>query len=757
MNNEESKKKVLVIEDDIYVYDMIVFLLTEYRDCEVKVATDGMKAVEILNKETPNLIFLDFMLPKGDAIFICGEIKKDERMKNIPVILISASEKERIINKLEYDVDAFIRKPFDISEVLYNVDRLLSGNKEERIYMGLYSDDESVRRGAVKEIADKKDKNAVKILIEILTKEKNPGVLEAISSSLVEIGGSDVAVKMIPFLTSEDEYLRNLAYEILTNIGQDSIDMLVGLPGDANKDVKKSAIEILGEIGDVKAVPHLKEVLFDSDVNIVCAAAEAIGKIGDKDAIDALIKKYNISNEYVKYSCIVALGKIGDTKSVDFLLSALHSKELFVQYGIIEALGRIGDKKAVKHLIPLLESNDSLIYKAAMNSIGRIDIKSFDTIFKETDNKSLINCILSSLDDSNVRLKRYALIALASAGVLVVAEDLLKIYLENEELMPFVVQNLIKMGRSDLRLLFSILGNEDERARALAATILGDVQNEQALFMLKELARDNSPIVRCSAVKALGKLLNESNSYILTNLLKDEDNMVRMAAADSLGWSRAKGYVKELVSMLEDKHKDVVESAVSSLIMIGGKDVTDHLISAAKSEDPHIRERAIYTLGKLDLDIDSKEIFVNALKDDESMVRKAAVQAIGKYMDNSMIDSLIPCLEDSNSSVRILTVKTLSKFSNPKVADILLLYCDDKDTWVRYEVLKALGRFKGEKVLKALMSGLVQGESIMQIGACDSLADMGDPHAAEAIRRLTNSEDSKVRNAARNALEKLGV
>ena len=85
---ENKKKKILVVEDD-------KFLLKAYEikfkqsDFDVILATDGINGFKLAEKEKPSLIILDLMLPRMNGFEFLKKIKSDEKLKNIPIIVVS--------------------------------------------------------------------------------------------------------------------------------------------------------------------------------------------------------------------------------------------------------------------------------------------------------------------------------------------------------------------------------------------------------------------------------------------------------------------------------------------------------------------------------------------------------------------------------------------------------------------------------------------------------------------------------------------
>ena len=118
---DKDKKTILVVDDEKNIRDLLVFNLQNegYNTLE---AEDGLQAVDIALKESPDLILLDVMLPKLDGKSVCKKLRYSLNMSNIPILMISAkdSETDKIVG-LEIGADDYITKPFQIREVIARV------------------------------------------------------------------------------------------------------------------------------------------------------------------------------------------------------------------------------------------------------------------------------------------------------------------------------------------------------------------------------------------------------------------------------------------------------------------------------------------------------------------------------------------------------------------------------------------------------------------------------------------------------------
>jgi len=114
--------KVLVVDDDP---DMaaICSLVLESEGYATDVASNGAEAYDTLTSEDVDVVLLDVMMPVLDGISVCKMVKRDPRMQDLPVIIMSASEMLREEAK-KCCADAVIEKPFDIDVLLETVGRL---------------------------------------------------------------------------------------------------------------------------------------------------------------------------------------------------------------------------------------------------------------------------------------------------------------------------------------------------------------------------------------------------------------------------------------------------------------------------------------------------------------------------------------------------------------------------------------------------------------------------------------------------------
>lgn len=125
---ENSKKKIMIIEDDYFVMDIYHTKLTQ-SGFDVISASNGLEAMKKLQeeKQIPDLILLDIIMPYLGGLEVLEQIKKDDQIKNIPVILLTnLSQKREIDRGMELGAkDFLIKSHFTPSEVLEKINAVL--------------------------------------------------------------------------------------------------------------------------------------------------------------------------------------------------------------------------------------------------------------------------------------------------------------------------------------------------------------------------------------------------------------------------------------------------------------------------------------------------------------------------------------------------------------------------------------------------------------------------------------------------------
>lgn len=119
-----SLRKVLVVDDDRDILE-IVGIILEDAGYSVDLLPDGNKIFEHIDVFSPDVIILDVMLGTADGRVLCNQIKNDDHLAHIPVIMISASHNLKQILNEQCSPDDFLEKPFETDILLDKIQNVI--------------------------------------------------------------------------------------------------------------------------------------------------------------------------------------------------------------------------------------------------------------------------------------------------------------------------------------------------------------------------------------------------------------------------------------------------------------------------------------------------------------------------------------------------------------------------------------------------------------------------------------------------------
>lgn len=119
------KEKILVVDDEAGLLRMTLLMLNK-TDYEAFGAASGEAGLDLARQKIPDLIILDVVLPGMFGDGVAKILKKDEKLKHIPIILISAEIETLATRARENGADGYLFKPFGTEELLGMIEKLLS-------------------------------------------------------------------------------------------------------------------------------------------------------------------------------------------------------------------------------------------------------------------------------------------------------------------------------------------------------------------------------------------------------------------------------------------------------------------------------------------------------------------------------------------------------------------------------------------------------------------------------------------------------
>ena len=117
--------KILIVDDEAPIIDVLSYNLKR-ANYKVVVAWDGEEALAQAQREQPDLIILDLMLPRLDGLEVCRALRRTQQPREVPIIMLTARDAEidRVVG-LELGADDYVVKPFSVRELMARVKNVL--------------------------------------------------------------------------------------------------------------------------------------------------------------------------------------------------------------------------------------------------------------------------------------------------------------------------------------------------------------------------------------------------------------------------------------------------------------------------------------------------------------------------------------------------------------------------------------------------------------------------------------------------------
>jgi DNA-binding response OmpR family regulator len=123
---DRGRRKVLVVDDDENLVELLVDALERDGRFEVRSVNNGFGAGMLIKEFRPDLVVLDVMLPDINGKEVCNLVRGDKTMDDVRIICISGMvEQEKIQELRDAGADDFMKKPFDVDQLVSRVCQLL--------------------------------------------------------------------------------------------------------------------------------------------------------------------------------------------------------------------------------------------------------------------------------------------------------------------------------------------------------------------------------------------------------------------------------------------------------------------------------------------------------------------------------------------------------------------------------------------------------------------------------------------------------
>ena len=119
------RNRILLVDDEPDIVETVSFMLQSC-NYQVSIASGGQEGIEKAQKERPDLLLLDIMMPDVDGYDVCMKLKSDEDTRNIPIIMLTAKgDSKAVLKAHSLRADDYVVKPFSLPTLLSKMKKFL--------------------------------------------------------------------------------------------------------------------------------------------------------------------------------------------------------------------------------------------------------------------------------------------------------------------------------------------------------------------------------------------------------------------------------------------------------------------------------------------------------------------------------------------------------------------------------------------------------------------------------------------------------
>ncbi len=600
--------------------------------------------------------------------------------------------------------------------------------------------------------------------IEILCRliqSTNIGVQEAAEYALRKIRGKQTIQKMLPLLRSESPSLRNIAMDVLREIGEDDIQSIQPFLRDVDPDLRIFMADILGHSKSLKAVPLLCEALLkDPEVNVRYQAAMSLGNLGYSEAVESLQNAMN-DEEWVQFSVVEALVKIRAHDTVDMLVAHLENCSVLVASVIIDALGEIKNIKSVPLLLGYLEKANPVLHHKAVKAIIQTLGEGSLSLLSPEEQSRFKGYLDLALEDEDESIQDAALSGLSAIGdatsTKAVMEFILGLRVDPEEdIYIKSIRTLASIGCNES--FEELLRSDDSKTVHIALEACQHMDCGDSLKVISEIFWSLDRDAQRLATLYMTKFSEQEHAeFILDILNRSDDSDVLKNAMNCLGGRLHYAPAQEAIfALLEHPYSDVKEAAIEACIHLNTPELETKFVDLFSNGDAEQRMLSLFALCSYGTQSHLDMIY-QGLNDESPLVRQLAVESFSCSSINlhDHIDALLDKLNDPDRDVRIAVVDVFGNAQDDSVTPYLINALDDEDEWVCMRAIDALSTLDSNMVAPLLVDLLKRASHMITFKIIETLAKLGGNVAFTALLGLMSHEDTEVQQAATSAIERL--
>jgi len=555
--------------------------------------------------------------------------------------------------------------------------------------------DLAMRQMAANAVGRLRCKEAVPRLME-LAGNSDRQTRQVAFRALVQIDDPDLRLRAMQLYRREtDINLRAQMIEPLARLlKEDAAEFLEETVHDANPSVRTYAVRALGasRINREKRTALLLDVIRDEHLDgIRGSAMDALGSEGSDEVVEALVAVLGEGGPMARRSAINALSRLKSPRAAEAIIGSFEDEQdPQVRQLILGALGQMNDKRAIPVLRKAMESDDPQVRAVALNALARmgdaLDNDYLIELLSKEDNDQVLQICIAQIGSRRIRA-------------------------------PGLLKHLSKhLDSPELGLRWAVVNCIIHVEGELAATTLCDVIQKETEASVRNAAVQE--LVKRLSHKTVSAAAMAAK---LAETMQTTDPEARLAIVRAVGMTGASEFAPILLETLKSDTSDVVRLAAARVIKpIASSDMVPQFIEAAKAEESEpVVVALIDILGQL-ADPMALPFIQENLRSAKPAVQAAAMNVIGSFKDASLVPFYVDRLTRSTSvEVRVTSLRNIKGSADRRAFGALLQALKDNDPRIRRAALEALVDFVDPDAVAAIAPLIFEDgadtESIMDL------------------------------------------
>lgn len=566
------------------------------------------------------------------------------------------------------------------------------------------------------------------------------------------------------------------------------------------------AAELLGRVGNAKAVPALLETIQatrNEDADVREIALRALARIGDTRAVEPLIDALKLAENWlapriadilVRHGDPVIdpiirflqeqerhparawaaniLGELKAQRAFPMLVTSLKDLDDEVRAKSAGALGKLGDRRAVTYLLDHLLSDpapfvrariagalgqfaDSEVINRLVRALGDpawwVRMRSVEAL--EQIGPAAEAPLMVALDDPDPEIRIRAATALERLGV---PAGLVRA-IELDEATPDTEAMLTKFGVAGAReLLAEHLGHQEPRVRrAMIGAIRRADRKDLALELIECVQQDTDPTVRAEGLEALHDLGAREAVPVALDALGDGTEQVRAAATALLGELGGRELASVIQARCTDQEPLVRAAAARALGLIGATGAEREFGRLLRDPDPRVRAAAAEGTAHAGWKGAAASL-LELLTDSHEPVRIAAARALGELAEASAVAPLIQAYRNAGPEFADAITGAVARIDREALGEVIDILLERDDAPSRARLVRTLGGLRAPQPIRLLESLFRDRAPEVRTAAAEVLSRFPAEMTPALLLQGLADPDEAVRAAAVDGLVRLG-